>query len=78
MEFENQRVKEEILVSLSAASNQRLRPYDVERTLSHKLGVSTHTIHQGVKDLVEEGKLVYTYRDPDSYIEVAEDFRSVV
>ena len=70
MIIENQRIKEEILVSLSVASNQRLRPHDVERILSHKLGVSIHTIHQGVKDLAEEGKLVYTYRDPDSYIEV--------
>ena len=77
MTIENQRVKDEILVSLSAASAQRLRPHDVERSLSHKLGVSTRTIHQGVKDLVEEGKLVYTYRDPDSYIEVAEGFRSM-
>ena len=71
MIVENRRVKDEILESLSAASDQRLRPHDVERNLSHKLGVSTHTVHQGVKDLVEDGKLVYTYRDPESYIEVA-------
>jgi hypothetical protein len=78
MEFENQRIKEEILMSLSEDSKQRIKPYILERTLSHRLGVSTHTIHQGVKDLLEEGKLVYTYRDPDSYIEVAEEFRSIV
>jgi DNA-binding GntR family transcriptional regulator len=75
MVLEIQRLKEEILVSLSAASDHRLRPHDVERTLSHRFGISAHTIHQGVKDLVEEGKLVYTYRDPDSYIEVAEGIR---
>ena len=77
MIYENQRVKEAILGSLSAASDQRLRPHDVERALSHKFRLSTHTIHQVVKDLVEEGKLVYTYRDPCSYIEVSEGIGSL-
>lgn len=77
MIFQNRSVKDEILVSLSAASEQRLRPHDMEKILSHRLGVSTHTIHQGVKDLVAEGKLVYTYRDPESYLEMAESIRSM-
>ena len=77
MIFEYERVKSEILVSLAVATDQRLRPHDVERTLSHRLGVSTQTIHQAVKDLVEEGELSYTYRDPCSYIETAKGRGSI-
>jgi hypothetical protein len=77
MVFEIQRVKSEILVSLSAASDHRLRPRDVERALSHRFGISAHAVHQGVRDLVEEGKLVYTYRDPCSYIEMAQGIGSI-
>ena len=71
MNSEYQYVKTEILTSLSGVSDHRLRPHDLQRTLSHKLGVPMHTVRQAVHDLVADGKLVYTYRDPMSYIEIA-------
>jgi DNA-binding GntR family transcriptional regulator len=72
---EYQHVKEEIMVSVSGASEHRLRPYELERSISHRLAVRMQTVRQAVKDLVEEGKLAYTYRDPTSYIEPAEGIR---
>jgi len=77
MNFEYQRTKDEILMTLAVAPDQRLRPHDVERNLSHRLGVSTRTIHQAVKDLVGEGKVAYIYWDPCSYIQVVESDKSV-
>jgi hypothetical protein len=67
---EYQGLKEEILRLVSEASDQRLRPHELEKSLAHKL--STYTVQQAIRDLVEEGKLAYTYRDPASYIELAE------
>jgi DNA-binding GntR family transcriptional regulator len=68
---EYQHVKEEVMASVSGAEH-RLRPHDLERSVSRRLAVRMQTVHQAVKDLVEEGKLAYTYRDPSSYIETAE------
>jgi DNA-binding GntR family transcriptional regulator len=65
-------LKEEILRLVSEASDQRLRPHDLEKTFSRRPGLSTHTVQQAIRDLVEDGKLAYTYRDPASYIELAE------
>jgi len=67
-----QRLKEETLRMVSGAPDQRLRPHDAVRTLAHTLGVSTQTVRQAVRDLVDEGTLVYTYRDPTSFLERSE------
>jgi DNA-binding GntR family transcriptional regulator len=72
MTTEHERLKEEILRLISEASEQRLRPHDLERTLSHRPDFSMHMVQQAIRDLVEEGKLAYTYRDPASYLELAE------
>jgi len=63
------RLKEETLHLVSDASDQRLRPHEAARILSHTLGVSWWTVQQAFRDLVEEGELVYTYRDPTSFLE---------
>lgn len=72
MTNEHQGLNEEILRLVSEASDQRLMPHDLEKTLSHRSNFSLHTVQQAIKDLVEEGKLAYTYRDPTSYLELAE------
>lgn len=80
MTNEFERLKEEILALLSAASDQRLRPHEVEKGLAHKLGVSIYTAQDAIRVLAEEGRLVFTYRDPTSYIEIltpGETVRSV-
>jgi DNA-binding GntR family transcriptional regulator len=68
----SEHLREAILEMVSAAPEQRLRPHELEKALSHKLEVSRHTVHESVKNLVEEGRLTFTYRDPTSYLEVPE------
>ena len=68
----SEHLREAILEMVSAAPEQRLRPHELEKALSHKLEVSRHTVHESVKTLVEEGRLTFTYRDPTSYLEVPE------
>ena len=70
-------LRKEIMVCVSGASDHRLRPHDIEKTLSHRLGVSIKMVHQAIKDLVAQGALAYTYRDPASYVETAEATRTL-
>jgi len=70
MVSEYDRLKGAILEMMSAAPEQRVRPHELEKALSHKLEVSRHTVHESVKNLVEEGRLTFTYRDPTSYLEI--------
>lgn len=65
-------IKQAILEVFSTASDRRLMPHELERTLSHRLAVSRPAVHQAIRELVGEGRLAYTYRDPTSYIELAE------
>ncbi len=80
MPNEVERLKDEILALLSAAPDHRLRPHEVEKGLAHKLGISIQTVRDAVRILAEERRLVFTYRDPTSYIEIptpGESVRSV-
>ena len=70
MVSEYDRLKEAILEMMSAAPEQRIRPHELERALSHKLDLTRQTVHEAVKNLVEEGRLTFTYRDPTSYLEI--------
>jgi DNA-binding GntR family transcriptional regulator len=70
MANEFERLKDEILAMISAAPNQRLRPHEVEKDLAHKLRVSMYTVQEAIRALAEEGQLVFTYRDPTSYVEI--------
>ncbi len=72
MQNQYQFIKQKILEVVSAASYRRLRPHELEGTLSHRLAVSRHTVHQAIRELVGEGRLAYTYRDPSSYLEPVE------
>ena len=67
-EFEG--IKDEIMVQMIGATNHRLRPHEVEKSLSERLGISAFTAREAVKGLVKEGELVFTYRDPCSYLEI--------
>ena len=63
------RLKEETLHLVSDAPDERLTPHEAAHVLSHALRVSWWTVQQAFRDLVEEGDLVYTYRDPTSFLE---------
>lgn len=69
---EYEHIKEQILTLVRDAEKQRLRPYELERGFGDSLGDSNFTIQQAINDLVREGKLLFTYRDPCSYVETPE------
>ena len=62
--------KDEVIVRVIAAANFRIRPYEVEKSVSDKLGISLAAVKEAVKELVEEGELRYVYRDPCHYLEI--------
>jgi hypothetical protein len=41
----------------------------VEKIITHEFKTSRSLADDVLKDLIEEGELVYTYRDPCSYVE---------
>ena len=67
-EFE--RIKETIIKLVINAGHQRLRPHEVEKTVEKELGSSIFTVQAAIKDLGDDRKLVFTYRDPCSYVEI--------
>lgn len=64
-----EQLKDDIVTMVSDAENRRLRPHDIEQSLSPSQGGSKFTVQQALNDLVREGKLVFSYRDPWSYVE---------
>jgi hypothetical protein len=66
---EYERLKSEIIKLVTGASSQRVRPHDLGKISSTNLGVSVHTAQQALHELVREGKLIFTYRDPCTYVE---------
>ncbi len=60
----------EIMVMVSSAKEQRARPHELQKTLSKKFDVPMSRVQKALAHLVEEEKLVFTYRDPCSYVEI--------
>ncbi len=67
---EHEQMKEKLLDLVASSPNQRLRPIDAEQIVAQEFDLSTSAINEVVKGLVEDGELVYTYRDPCSYLEI--------
>jgi hypothetical protein len=62
--------KERIMEAVSGAPDQRLRPIDLERNLEKEHGLARAAIKDVLKELMGEGELVFTYRDPCNYVEI--------
>jgi hypothetical protein len=62
--------RERILEAVWEAPNQRIRPVNLEKKLEHEHGLALSAIKDVLKELVDEGELVLTYRDPCSYVEI--------
>jgi len=60
----------EIMVLVSSAVGQRMRPEEIERKLCKKQGASSSKIRDILNDLVRNRKLVVTSRNPDIYLEL--------
>ena len=67
---ERKRIEKKIMEILFEAPEQRVRPVELERRLKAEEGVSLSAVKETLNALVEEGRLVFTYRDPCSYVEV--------
>ncbi len=67
----SERTKEQIMSLVSSSQDQRVRPFELERTLTKKFGIPLFSVKEALKDLIEEEKLVYTYQDPCSYVEIS-------
>ena len=63
-------LKERIMELVATSENQRVRPIAAIQTLIRELGTSRHVLNAAVRDLVDDGELVYAYRDPCSYVEI--------
>lgn len=68
--IQSEQIRKEIMEMVTAAENQRQRPYSLVRTVSSDLGVPIFRVKKVLKDLLKERKLVFTYRDPCSFVEI--------
>jgi hypothetical protein len=66
---ESRQIEKRIIEMISTETKQRWRPYVVVRKLSEELGVPVSKIREALDNLIRKRKLVFTYRDPCSYVE---------
>ena len=62
--------KERIMKAVSEAPGERIRPIDLERTLEREHGLARTAVKDVLKEMMGEGDLVFTYRDPCNYVEI--------
>lgn len=67
---EKKRIEKKIMEIISRSPEQRIRPVELERKLKSEEGFTSTAIKETLNALMEEGKLVFTYRDPCSYVEI--------
>lgn len=68
--MEKEEIKKKIyeLVEKSMGK-KKLKSSDIQKTISAECGVSRDEVKDALKDLVDEGKLIYTYFG-GSYVEI--------
>jgi hypothetical protein len=67
---QSEQISKEIMEMVITSENQRQRPHSVVRTVSDNLGVPMFRVKEALEALLKERKLVFTYRDPCSFIEL--------
>jgi hypothetical protein len=63
-------LKSRVLELVAKAPERRIRPIDLERAILGEGGSSKTALKQALNALVQAEKLVYTYRDPCSFLEL--------
>ena len=63
-------LKSQILDAVSGAPDRRIRPIDLERKITAGGETSKAELKEALNALVEAKNLVYTYRDPCSFLEL--------
>jgi len=69
----SERMRQRILNLVVEAKQQRLRPIEVKRILKEKFQYSMFSVQKALKEMVNNGDLIFTYRDPCNYVEVPID-----
>jgi hypothetical protein len=64
-----EQINEQIKRKVSGSEHHRIRPRDLEKALSHETGLPVSEIKSRLRDLIQKGELVFTYRDPCSFVE---------
>jgi hypothetical protein len=67
---QSERIREKIMEMVIAAKDQRQRPYSLVKTISDNSGVPIFRVKKVLENLIKERKLVFTYRDPCSFVEI--------
>lgn len=67
---QSEQIRKEIMEMVTAAENQRQRPFLVVQTVSDNLAVPMFRVKKILEDLIKERQLVFTYRDPCSFVEI--------
>ena len=68
--YTDEEVRSRILAVVSSAPNTRMRPIELERMLLLEGMSSKKAIKEALNDLMLTTRLVYTYRDPCSFVEL--------
>ena len=63
-------IRKKIMEVVTAAEDQRQRPHSLVMTVSSDLEVPIFRVKKVLENLLKERKLVFTYRDPCSFIEL--------
>ena len=67
---QSEQIRKRIMEMVTTAKNHRQRPYSVVKTVSDNLGVPIFRVKKALEGLLKERKLVFTYRDPCSFVEI--------
>jgi len=67
---QSEQIREKIMEMVISAENQRQRPQSVVMAVSGNLGVLIFRVKKILEDLLKERKLIFTYRDPCSFVEI--------
>ena len=57
---------------LVASSQKRLKPGDLAKSLAKSLGIDKREVHEAIRELTSEGRLIYTYAG-HSWLEIPAD-----
>ena len=68
MDYE--KIRNNICDIVTHSERMRVRPNELEKAVSHKYGIHRHAVRGILKDLLDEETLVFSYRDPCSFIEI--------
>ncbi len=68
--MEKEEVKQKIYALVEkSVGKKKLKSSDIQKTVSAEAGISRDEVKDALKDLVDEGKLIYTYFG-GSFIEI--------